>query len=303
MVLGTALALRSPPPGCSASTACAAGCGSPRSGRSSSAARSASSRLVGHAARLDALYWQNDFTSMALHTAVCARPARRLHPDAGAERRASSRSCMRPTPGGRLLRRLIPAAAPRPGRVRRPDRLGHGGGLLRARRRRCSSSGSGRCSRCSRSSSGRRARSTSREARARAEAERFASVLRAATEHSIVGTDVDGHDHRLQRGRRAAARLHGGGGGRPRDAGPASTIPPSSRARRRARASSRASRCSPAPRSAGRGDARVDVRAQGRRTRARLAHRHRHAAGRRQPFGLHRHGASTSPRRRSSSAS
>ena len=146
--------------------------------------------LVGHAARLDALYWQNDFTSMALHTAVAlvllVSSTLMLAPNEGLVALV-----MRSTPGGRLLRRLIPASLLVQVAFVVPIGWGTAVGyfalgvpmllfwigtmlallpfLFWT------------------------ARSIDfAEARARADAERFESVLRAATEHSIIGTDTTG---------------------------------------------------------------------------------------------------------------
>ena len=146
--------------------------------------------LVGHAARLDALYWDNDVTSMALHTAaslvLLVASTLMLAPSEGLVALV-----MRPTPGGRLLRRLIPASLLVQVAFVVPIGWGTAAGyfalgvpmllfwigtmlallpfLFWT------------------------ARSLDfAEARARADAERFESVLRAATEHSIVGTDTAG---------------------------------------------------------------------------------------------------------------
>ena len=146
--------------------------------------------LVGHAAQLDALYWQNDVTSMAVHTAaslvLLVASTLVLAPSEGLVTLV-----MRPTPGGRLLRRLIPASllvqvafivpigwgtAEAYFALGVPLLLFWIGTMLALLPFLFWT-----------------ARSLdSAEARARADAERFESVLRAATEHSIVGTDTTG---------------------------------------------------------------------------------------------------------------
>ena len=146
--------------------------------------------FIGYASGLDDLYWQTEVTSMALQTAagivLLVSGAMVLAPVEGA-----IAALLRPTSGGRLLRRMVPAAVLVPaafvipiGRGANEGYYGFDVGMLlfliatvgvalpvlfwTARSLDAS------------------------EALARAESERFSSVLRAATEHSIVGTDVDG---------------------------------------------------------------------------------------------------------------
>jgi PAS domain S-box-containing protein len=146
--------------------------------------------LVGYASGLNRLYWQSDVTTMAIPTAVgillLVTGALVLAPVEGVIGVA-----LRPSPGGRLLRRLLPVVVLAPTALLVPIGRGAGAGwfgfdvgvllfLI-----------------------GTIAVSlpvlfwTARtldvaETRAREEAERFSSVLRAATEQSIIGTDVAG---------------------------------------------------------------------------------------------------------------
>jgi PAS domain S-box-containing protein len=146
--------------------------------------------LVGYASGLDSLYWRSDLTTMAIPTAagvlLLVVAALLLAPVEGL-----SAVVMRPSPGGRLLRRLLPVVVLLPtallipiGRGADAGMYGFDVGVLLFL-------------------IGTMAVSlpvvfwTARsldvaEARARQEAERFSSVLRAATEQSIIGTDVDG---------------------------------------------------------------------------------------------------------------
>ena len=134
------------------------------------------------------------------------------------------------------------------------------------------------------------ARSLDARRRAREpDAERFESVLRAATEHSIVGTDTDGtitvFNEGAERmlgyaaeelvGRETPAVIHD-----PARSPPGPPSSGSSRLRRVRRCRAR----EPG------GDARMDVRPQGRRARAGLAHRHRDARSRRDAGRVHRDG-------------
>lgn len=145
--------------------------------------------VVGHASQLDALYWDNDDTSMALPTGIAlvllCVAALALAPKEGL-----IAIVMRPTPGGRLLRRLLPGALLVPAAFVIPIGWATAAGNLEV---------------------GVpmllfwiatiflltpllfwTARSVDRfEARAREDAERFESVLRAATETSIIGTGTD----------------------------------------------------------------------------------------------------------------
>jgi PAS domain S-box-containing protein len=146
--------------------------------------------LVGYASGLNRLYWQSDVTTMAIPTAagisLLVTGALVLAPVEGV-----IAVVMRSSPGGRLLRRLLPVVVLAPTALLVPIGRGAGAGwfgfdvgvllfLI-----------------------GTIAVSlpvvfwTARtldvaEARAREEAERFSSVLRAATEQSIIGTDVAG---------------------------------------------------------------------------------------------------------------
>jgi PAS domain S-box-containing protein len=146
--------------------------------------------LVGYASGLDSLYWRSDLTTMAVPTAMgillLVAGALLLVPVEGL-----IAVVVRPSPGGRLLRRLLPVVVLVPmaflipiGRGADRGLYGFDVGVLLFL-------------------IGTMAVSlpvvfwTARsldvaETRARQEAERFSSVLRAATEQSIIGTDVDG---------------------------------------------------------------------------------------------------------------
>ena len=146
--------------------------------------------LVGYASGLDSLYWQTPVTTMSIPTAaailILVSGALTLAPVEGL-----IAIVMRPSPGGRLLRRLLPVVVLLPtallipiGRGADAGMYGFDVGVLLFL-------------------IGTMAVSlpvvfwTARsldiaEARARQEAARFSSVLRAATEQSIIGTDVDG---------------------------------------------------------------------------------------------------------------
>jgi len=146
--------------------------------------------LVGYASALDDLYWHSEATSLAVPTGagilLLVASALVLAPVEGV-----IAIVLRPSPGGRLLRRLLPVVVLVPAAFLIPIGRGANAGwfgfdvgvllfligtvavslpvLLWT------------------------ARSIDvAEARAREEAERFSSVLRAATEQSIIGTDVDG---------------------------------------------------------------------------------------------------------------
>jgi PAS domain S-box-containing protein len=146
--------------------------------------------LVGYASGLGDLYWQSDVTVMAIHTAIgillLVASVVVLAPVEGA-----IAVVLRPSPGGRLLRRMVPAAVLVPAAFVVPIGRGAGAGyfgfdvgvllfligivtvslpVLVWTARSLDAA----------------------EARARADSERFSSVLRAATEHSIIGTDVQG---------------------------------------------------------------------------------------------------------------
>jgi PAS domain S-box-containing protein len=146
--------------------------------------------LVGYASGLDSLYWQTPVTTMAIPTAAAILlvvvASFLLAPVEGLVA-----VVLRPSPGGRLLRRLLPVVVLAPtaflipiGRGADRGLYGFDVGVLLFL-------------------IGTMAVSlpvvfwTARsldvaEGRARQEAERFASVLRAATEQSIIGTDIDG---------------------------------------------------------------------------------------------------------------
>lgn len=146
--------------------------------------------LIGYASGLDDLYWQSEATSVAIHIAagilLLVASTLMLSPVEGV-----IALVLRPSPGGRLLRRLLPVVVLVPaafvvpiGRGANAGWFGFDVGVLLFL-------------------IGTVAVSlpvlfwTARsidvaEARARKEAERFSSVLRAATEQSIIGTDVDG---------------------------------------------------------------------------------------------------------------
>ena len=146
--------------------------------------------LVGYASGLDSLYWRSDLTTMAVPTAtgilLLVAGALLLVPVEGL-----IAVVVRPSAGGRLLRRLLPVVVLVPmaflipiGRGADRGLYGFDVGVLLFL-------------------IGTMAVSlpvvfwTARsldvaETRARQEAERFSSVLRAATEQSIIGTDVDG---------------------------------------------------------------------------------------------------------------
>ena len=241
--------------------------------------------LVGYASGLDSLYWRSDLTTMAVPTAtgilLLVAGALLLVPVEGL-----IAVVVRPSAGGRLLRRLLPVVVLVPmaflipiGRGADRGLYGFDVGVLLFL-------------------IGTMAVSlpvvfwTARsldvaETRARQEAERFSSVLRAATEQSIIGTDVDGlitvfnegaermlgYDAEEVVGHETPALIHD---------------PPRGRgARERARrvAGLRG------PRRGGtaqpRRDEGVDVRPEGRQSHPGVAHGHRHARERRQPGGLH----------------
>jgi PAS domain S-box-containing protein len=146
--------------------------------------------LVGYASGLDSLYWRSDLTTMAIPTAagilLLVVGALLLAPVEGV-----LAVVLRPSPGGRLLRRLLPVVVLVPTAFLIPIGRGADSGLygfdvgvllfligtmavtLPVLFWTASSLDVA-------------------EARARAEGERFSSVLRAATEQSIIGTDVDG---------------------------------------------------------------------------------------------------------------
>ena len=144
--------------------------------------------LVGHAALLDEYYWATDATSMAIATAfaivLLVASTLVLAPDEGLKA-----VVMRPTVGGRLLRRLVPAALVVPSAFVVPIGWGISRGYFSigvpmlllligtvlaamppvfwtARTLDLA------------------------DARARADAARFESVLRAATDTAIIGTDT-----------------------------------------------------------------------------------------------------------------
>ncbi|MCZ7589725.1 MAG: PAS domain S-box protein [Gaiella sp.] len=146
--------------------------------------------LVGYASALDDLYWHSEETSLAVPTSagilLLVASALVLAPFEGA-----TAVVLRESPGGRLLRRLLPVVVLVPATFVVPIGRGANAGwfgfdvgvllfligtiavslpvLLWT------------------------ARSIDvAESRARKEAERFSSVLRAATEQPIIGTDVDG---------------------------------------------------------------------------------------------------------------
>ena len=146
--------------------------------------------LVGYGSGLDELYWHTEFTAMAIQSAVgivvLVSGALVLAPVEGV-----IAALLRPTSGGRLLRRMVPAAVLVPaafvipiGRGANEGYYGFDVGMLLFLIATVSVSlpvlfWTARSLDAS-------------EAHAKAESERFSSVLRAATEHSIVGTDVDG---------------------------------------------------------------------------------------------------------------
>jgi PAS domain S-box-containing protein len=146
--------------------------------------------LVGYASALDDLYWHSAATSLAVPTGAAilllVASALMLAPVEGV-----IAAVMRPSPGGRLLRRLLPVVVLVPAAFVIPIGRGAGAGwfgfdvgmlffligtvavslpVLFWTARSIDMA----------------------EARAREEAERFSSVLRAATEHSIIGMDTDG---------------------------------------------------------------------------------------------------------------
>jgi PAS domain S-box-containing protein len=146
--------------------------------------------LVGHASGLDELYWRSDSSTMALETAA-AIVLLVVGVLAVAPVEGAIAILGRQSPGGRLLRRLVPAAVLAPAAFLIPIGRGADAGwfgfdvgvllfliatvgvslpVLFWTARSLDSA----------------------EARAGADAERFASVLRAATEHSIIGTDTTG---------------------------------------------------------------------------------------------------------------
>ena len=146
--------------------------------------------LVGYASGLGELYWKSDVTSMAILAAagivLLVTSILLTAPPQGV-----IAAIVRRSPGGRLLRRLVPVAVLVPtalviplGRAESAGWFGFGLGLLLLLVGTVGVSVPVLLL---------NARSLDiAEARARAEAERFAAVLRAATEYSIVGTDVDG---------------------------------------------------------------------------------------------------------------
>ena len=146
--------------------------------------------LVGYASGLDSLYWQTPVTTMSIPTAaailILVGGALALAPVEGL-----IAVVMRSSPGGRLLRRLLPVVVLLPTALLIPIGRGSDAGMY------------GFDVGVLLFLIGTMAVSlpvvfwTARsfdvaEARARQEAERFSSLLRAATEQSIIGTDVDG---------------------------------------------------------------------------------------------------------------
>jgi PAS domain S-box-containing protein len=146
--------------------------------------------LIGYASALDDLYWHSEATSMAVHTSagilLLVASTLVLSPVEGV-----IAAVLRPSPGGRMLRRLLPVVVLVPAAFVIPIGRGANAGLF------------GFDVGVLLFLIGTVAVSlpvlfwTARsidvaEARARKEAERFSSVLRAATEQSIIGTDVDG---------------------------------------------------------------------------------------------------------------
>ena len=146
--------------------------------------------LIGHASGLHELYWRSQSSTMAVETAV-AIVLLVVGVFAVAPVEGLIAVVARSSPGGRLLRRLVPAAVLAPAAFLVPiGRGAHAGWfgfdvgvllfliatvgvslpLLFWTARSLDAA----------------------EARARADAERFDSVLRAATEHSIIGTDTTG---------------------------------------------------------------------------------------------------------------
>ena len=146
--------------------------------------------LIGYASGLDELYWQSESSSMALGTAAgilfLAVASLAAGPVEGVAAILTRQSA-----GGRLLRRLVPAAVLAPaaflipiGRAADAGWFGFDVGVLLFL---IATVG------VSLPVLSWTARSLdAAEARARADAERFESVLRAATEHSIIGTDTEG---------------------------------------------------------------------------------------------------------------
>jgi PAS domain S-box-containing protein len=146
--------------------------------------------LVGYASGLDSLYWQTPVTTMAIPTAaailVLVTGSLMLAPVEGL-----IAVVLRPSPGGRLLRRLLPVVVLAPtafvvpiGRGADAGLYGFDVGILLFLIATMA---------VSLPVVFWTARSLDvAEARARQEAERFSSVLRAATEQPIIGFDVDG---------------------------------------------------------------------------------------------------------------
>ena len=195
---------------------------------------------------------------------------------------------LRPTSGGRLLRRMVPAAVLVPaafvipiGRGANEGYYGFDVGMLLFLIATVSVSlpvlfWTARSLDAS-------------EAHAKAESERFSSVLRAATEHSIVGTDVDGLITVFNEG---AERLLGYSA--KEVVGREMTVlhDPAEVAARAAELGVRAGL--PRPRRRGEakpgGDARVDLRPAGRRPRARRTDGDGDTPRGRDAVGLHGHG-------------